>query len=234
MLLARLNDIPARYAIGFLVGLSSEDGKGEVTGLSAHAWAEVWVGGEGWRVWEATPAVNLSYYTQVGDALYTELDLETDSYTAAQLQDILDFDISTENPTASPPVESSVEIAERTGLRAVWLIPSVLMCLAALFAVVRVSRREDEKLLFVHAGRLVRRLRKLGVVDPERVGWVAWSEDLQSRLPARRNEIRRMTEILLLHTYGGEAIQSSDAGTFCTSARDIVRVLGTRIPRRLQ
>ena len=232
VLLARLSDIPARYAIGFLVYLSSEDGRGEATGLSAHAWPEVWVDGEGWRVWEATPAVNLSYYTQVGDALYTELDLETDSYTSAQLEDILDIDISTESPATDPPVETSVEIAERTGLPAAWLIPSVLIFLAALFAVVHLSRRrEDEKLLFVRAGRLVRGLRRRGVVDPERVGWVAWGEDLQSRLPARRNEIRRITEILLRSTYGGGAIQSSDAGMFRTSAREIARSIGTRIPR---
>ena len=74
--LARLNRIPVRYATGYLATLPDgslpfegmrEAGRGIVTGLSAHAWPEVWLEDRGWTAWEATTAVNPSYYEESGD-----------------------------------------------------------------------------------------------------------------------------------------------------------------------
>lgn len=61
VILARLAGIPARYATGFLVCSSGSYEysmgieKKTITGLNAHAWAEIWVKGKGWITMETTP-----------------------------------------------------------------------------------------------------------------------------------------------------------------------------------
>ncbi|MBN2553728.1 MAG: transglutaminase domain-containing protein, partial [Spirochaetales bacterium] len=97
-LLARLNGIPARYATGFLVTLpdgsvpfdpAREPGRGTVSGLSSHAWPEVWLEGRGWTAWEATTAVNPSYYEQYGEDWLYEYGLVENRLTNRQLLAIL-------------------------------------------------------------------------------------------------------------------------------------------------
>lgn len=56
--MARINGIPSRYVEGFRVD-PNEVGDGndfsKVTGRDAHAWAEVYIEGYGWMIFEATP-----------------------------------------------------------------------------------------------------------------------------------------------------------------------------------
>lgn len=57
-IMARINGIPSRYVEGFRVDPNEVgDGKdySKVTGRDAHAWAEVYIDGYGWMVFEATP-----------------------------------------------------------------------------------------------------------------------------------------------------------------------------------
>ncbi|GAB6107455.1 transglutaminase-like domain-containing protein [Fusibacter bizertensis] len=57
-IMARINGIPSRYVEGFRVDPNEVgDGKdySKVTGRDAHAWAEVYIDGYGWMIFEATP-----------------------------------------------------------------------------------------------------------------------------------------------------------------------------------
>lgn len=54
--LLRYAGIPARYAEGYVVPLEADGAWVSVPDSNAHAWAEVWVGGEGWMPVEMTPA----------------------------------------------------------------------------------------------------------------------------------------------------------------------------------
>ncbi|MBK5287970.1 MAG: DUF3488 domain-containing protein [Acidimicrobiia bacterium] len=54
--LARANGLPARVVVGFTPGtLDEQTGEYSVRGRDAHAWAEVWFAGLGWRTFEPTP-----------------------------------------------------------------------------------------------------------------------------------------------------------------------------------
>ena len=58
--MARAIGLPARYVEGFLVsGESNEDGLFEVRNNMGHAWAEVYLEGYGWHIFEPTPAGGL-------------------------------------------------------------------------------------------------------------------------------------------------------------------------------
>ncbi len=55
--LARANGLPSRVVVGFTPGdLDPATGEYVVRGRNAHAWAEVWFAGLGWRTFEPTPA----------------------------------------------------------------------------------------------------------------------------------------------------------------------------------
>ena len=93
VILARLNGIPARYVTGFLANLPADGSPATVTGQYAHAWAEVWLEGEGWVHWEATRALDRTSYNQVGDSLEYEFDMELDRETSRQIQAVLGSEV---------------------------------------------------------------------------------------------------------------------------------------------
>jgi len=101
--LARLNDIPTRYATGFLVNVPhpfeepeerfdhlprepqelDERTATRVSGLNAHAWPEVWLPDKGWTTWEATPPMQGGEFP--GSAFFAS---EQDDLTRRQLEEI--------------------------------------------------------------------------------------------------------------------------------------------------
>jgi transglutaminase-like putative cysteine protease len=55
-IMARIVDIPARVAVGYLKGERDEDGQWVVRANDAHAWPELYFEGTGWVAFEPTPA----------------------------------------------------------------------------------------------------------------------------------------------------------------------------------
>jgi len=75
--MARSLGIPARVAVGFTPGDqdSQDPTVYHVKGLHAHAWPEVYIGGQGWVLFEPTPtrgAPNAQQYTHVAEEQATE------------------------------------------------------------------------------------------------------------------------------------------------------------------
>lgn len=70
VVLARLNGIPARLAVGYATG-SYDEGAGEyvVTERQAHSWPELYFPGYGWISFEPTPAQPLPPRTELAAAL---------------------------------------------------------------------------------------------------------------------------------------------------------------------
>ncbi len=111
-IMARINGIPSRYVEGFRVDPNEVgDGKdfSKVTGRDAHAWAEVYLEGYGWIIFEATP-------------IYSEI---TNSDEAPTLNELLGQEETTEaitnevgqTVTTNEPVNLEDLLAEGDGGR---------------------------------------------------------------------------------------------------------------------
>lgn len=84
--LMRALHVPARYVEGYTVKTSNfkADGSAEIPDRQAHAWAEVWVDGQGWTPIEATPggAATLRENPDADDDLPEETTLPSQTPTA--------------------------------------------------------------------------------------------------------------------------------------------------------
>jgi hypothetical protein len=175
-----LNGIPARYATGFLVALPAgeppfgpapEPGHAVVSGLSAHAWPEVWLQERGWTVWEATTAVNPAYYERRGAELRYEYGLAENRLTDRQLREILGRPVSRDQEGRSRDLDWQILL----------LLVPVLALLATLrwavrryavllLAALRPDRRAALKLL----AKIVSSRKAEAAQGPEQTGWVRW------------------------------------------------------------
>ncbi len=201
VILARLNGIPARYATGFLVYMPREEDRTSVTGLSSHAWPEVWLDGE-WVTWEATHAVDRRYYDALEDELVYQQDIELDAQTSRQIQSLL-----------GSPVRSHVDAAVQGPLQGgsfPWWLLATLPAAGALALLVLRRRllaagfRGREARFRMAARRTVRRLGRDGIPSPLRVGWSGWAAELRARFPEKAAEIEAVEGALLGYLYGGE------------------------------
>jgi hypothetical protein len=80
-ILARINGIPSRYVEGFRVDPNEVDPEGDyskVTERDAHAWAEVYLEGYGWVVFESTPIYSEAGETTATPSLEELLEAEAD------------------------------------------------------------------------------------------------------------------------------------------------------------
>lgn len=66
VVMSRIAGIPARYVEGFKASYENVDNNGNylVYGSNAHAWAEVYIEGYGWMIFEATPPFSNVYYEE--------------------------------------------------------------------------------------------------------------------------------------------------------------------------
>ena len=221
VVLARLNGIPARYATGFLTprrgaapagappGGQAAPGQLVVTGLSAHAWPEVWLEEHGWTTWEATTAVNPDYYAELERGWAYRRQARGNRLTARQLQAVLGRETAGA-PRAGrrfPPVRWAV------------LLPAAGLALAALplaagayrrYGVLLAPVRPDRRLAFRLAGRIRRSLRRAALPSPEAVGWAAWGRALARARPRLAGRARRLAVLLQRLAYSSRPVLPRD------------------------
>jgi len=212
ILLARLNGIPARYATGFLVPLPTDtrvSGKTIVTGLNSHAWPEIWIEDSGWVTWEATTAVNPSYYNVYGDSWMYNLGWERNRLTRRQLRTILGkepISASTGRPaTRSFPRQLIVPLAA--------IIAAIILLIFLsrrygflLFAALYPNRLSALKLL----SRILNSRLGKGIDSPQRVGWVCWIGEVERILPRASKTLRRLLLIIQRLVYSDDALRIRD------------------------
>ncbi len=214
--LARLNGIPTRYATGFLTTLPAgpfpferalEPGSVTVSGLSSHAWPEVWLEDRGWTAWEATTAVNPSYYEEFGEDWLYEYRRVENRLTNRQLRAIL----------GREPVSRSR--ATRRSWSFNWqVLLLAIPFLALLFAANWVVRRYG---ILVLAAARPNRLSALKIIakivsnrgrrsvePPDRCGWARWVHTSFETSPQLHP--RRLLVVIQRLVYSDHGFQKRD------------------------
>jgi hypothetical protein len=214
VLLARMNNLPARYVTGFLAVMPTEfeeflpdqyTGQPDdlqpaitrVSGLSAHAWPEVWLPDTGWTIWEATPPMNPGEFI---DPYFYER-FSGDARTSRQLRAIL-----------GEPVGGDEDAEEDQGIPPGRIVLYVVMGLAGLAAVLFLARilvarvigprRDPRHTLEFLSQRLAATAQRYDVPPPTDTGWEAWSESVVRLVPSYRRTVRRGTRSILRTFFG--------------------------------
>ena len=244
ILLARLSGVPARYATGFLARIPRDETKTTVTGLSAHAWPEVWLEESGWINWEATPAANAANYTITGNEWLFNLGIDLNPATARQLERLIGGSI----------VDAEQDAGERKGMStpfALLLIvlgsvtgAGLLALLLVRFAYPAIRYIADGRgRLFLRMRRLSRRLERKGIPRPVQTGWLAWAENVKKRIgaadgqgnaPAETGDplVDSMTGILLRLAYGDEKWRPEASSCFVAFKKHVLKGIRRRSRRR--
>ncbi len=180
IILSRLNGIPARYATGYLSHIPSESETVDVTGLSSHAWPEVWLDGSGWTTWEATTAVNLDYYEYLeGDWLY-QFGIDLNRNTSRQIEGIMGRSVTvqpgnTDSVLQGKPESDSAKSGSIVfiviGAMSVLSIAIIFTAPSLLFPILP----EKKKQIFL-IKKIMKRAGRCGVPSPENVGWFMWGQ----------------------------------------------------------
>ena len=212
VVLARMNEIPARYVTGFLVSVPYmddyadlvyetghiEDGlvRHRVTGYAAHAWPEVWLPDSGWVVWEATPAMRPGEYD---DTAFLRTLQQADSLTSRQLREILG---RREELAANP--DSEAQRSQDNWYRLL-IIPGLALAGAAVFGYRRrcVPLLDSRRAVDALAQRLACTARRRRVVPPDQIGWRQWSRDAATVAPEQREALHSAGELIQRTCFGG-------------------------------
>ena len=222
IILARLNGIPARYATGYLAYVPSDGSTAQVTGLSAHAWPEVWVEGDGWINWEATPAANIANYSLLeGDWLFN-YGVDLNATTSRQLENLLgrNFDESLgDGENRSPWRWLRFALITFGGLAGAAGIAFVVI---KGVGSVKYLIRDDLGRFYHRTKRLSKRLNRLGVPAPERVGWIAWFSNIELRIDGAGSGLDSMRTLMMKVTYSDESATTDLVPSINAFSRQIV------------
>lgn len=93
VVLARAAGIPARYVEGFKVSNDKKNKSGQylVDGRDAHAWAEVYIEGYGWMIFEATPRYSDVTYEEKIEVEQPDKEAENNSNTGPVDRELDEF-----------------------------------------------------------------------------------------------------------------------------------------------
>lgn len=212
IILARLNGVPARYATGYMAYIPRDSDEGDVTGLSSHAWPEVWLEDEGWVNWEATPAANLSNYTNLDEDWFFNFNIDLDRTTSRQIEGLLGMQLgsTSEDDQATDPENRGagrILAIVAAGIGSVLLLAALTWL--GIFRI-RYALAADREKFFLKAGRFVRRARKRGVKEPQLQGWIAWSEALRKRVSADGQHVDEIRDLLVETAYSKNDFKRSD------------------------
>jgi transglutaminase-like putative cysteine protease len=216
--LARLNGIPTRYATGFLTTLPAglfpfegnlESGHGTVSGLSSHAWPEVWLEDRGWTAWEATTAVNPSYYEEFGEDWLFEYGRVENRLTNRQLRAILGREPVSQKQATKWSWSFNWQVL-------LLLIPLSALILAATWAIRRYGilvlamARPNRLSALKVVAKIVSSRDRRGVEPPESRGWVQWVHTSFQGSPQSQPKYRRLLVVVQRLVYSGHGFRKRD------------------------
>jgi transglutaminase-like putative cysteine protease len=216
--LARLNGIPTRYATGFLTTLPAgpfpfegnlETGHGTVSGLSSHAWPEVWLEDRGWTAWEATTAVNPSYYEEFGEDWLYEYGRVENRLTNRQLRAILGRESVSRSQATGKSWNFDWQIL-------LLLIPLLAVIMAAAWVIRRygvfvlVAARPNRLSALKVVAKIVSSRDRRGAEPPETCGWVQWVYTSFQASPQLQPKFRQLLVVIQRLVYSDHGFRKRD------------------------
>lgn len=106
-IMSRISGIPTRYVEGFKTPNSKTDGEYHVYDENAHAWVEAYIEGQGWFIFEPTPAYETVVYMEraqeeVTDSAPTVSQRQNTNQDQGEIERNFDSDIEMEDFLGSP------------------------------------------------------------------------------------------------------------------------------------
>ena len=216
VLLCRMVGLPARYVVGYAAPQSLFTAAGDgfravLQDDNAHAWAEIYLAGQGWTPLEVTPGMA---------AELTEGELTADAAQAGQ--DTADSD--TPLPVRQD-ADSPAETPQRFPL--LWVLPTVLLLVVLTLALVRRARRTPLQTVQAEFCALHRKMRRCGLAAEISSDEAAFAEFLQTHCP----QTDRQTVQHLLDAV--QAAQFAPAPCTAETAQEI-RALCRKLRKKLR
>lgn len=179
VVLCRMLGLPARYVVGYAApqSLFTAQGDGSYRAVlqddNAHAWAEVYLAGQGWTPLEVTPGMA---------AELTEGELPADTPLAGEnVANEDDAPLPTQNETQTPDSTS-----RNTAL--LWVLPVILLLAVLVIVEVRRVRRAPLQIVQAEFRALYRKMRRCGLGENVSSDEAAFAEFLQAHCPQTDGE----------------------------------------------
>lgn len=173
VLLCRMVGLPARYVVGYAApqSLFTAAGDGSCRAVlqddNAHAWAEIYLSGQGWTPLEVTPGMTTEL---------TEGELAADAAQAGQNAADSDKPL-----LARQEADSPAETPQSVPL--LWVLPTVLLLLVLALALLRRARRTPLQTVQAEFCALHRKMRRCGLAAEVSSDEAAFAEFLQTHCP---------------------------------------------------
>ncbi len=192
VILARLNDIPARYVTGYLITLPIDKDSAMCTGYNDHSWAEVYLEGRGWTTWESTPPMQT-------DANLNKLIIDrNDNLTIAQIKEILDEKGQTRSLVNCDFKNIKIILTVIVSILTALLIIFITIVILYKTACLKSARG---KIVF-YSRKIISKSKKMKIPHPSVTGWRAWGESFKVFRGIKASHAARFTKIIENSFYG--------------------------------
>lgn len=183
---------------------------------NAHAWAEIYLSGQGWTPLEVTPGMT---------AELTEGELAADAAQAGQNA----ADSDTPLP-ARQEADSPAEAPQSVPL--LWVLPTVLLLLALALALLRRARRTPLQTVQAEFCALHRKMRRCGLAAEVSSDEAAFAEFLQTHCPQTdRETVQHLLDAVQAAQFAPDpctAETAQEIQTLCRKLRKTVQTNGVR------
>jgi hypothetical protein len=197
--LARANNIPCRFAEGYLVIFPEEEEEEEfglgpelisvsVTGLSSHIWPEIYLVGEGWISFEATAPFFLPEST-----------IATDRLTSRQLREIQKSGTEGEKKTLAPMSPLLYGMG-----------PLMIFLIWGTIKLIDIMKRFGKNTLFIIRRVVYTAYTTAGVERPRNKGWIGWSEEVNREIPSTEALMKDILPLILKARYSPVALSAEE------------------------
>ena len=217
VLLCRMVGLPARYVVGYAApqSLFTTAGDGSCRAVlqddNAHAWAEIYLAGQGWTPLEVTPGMA---------AELTEGELAVDAAQAGQDTADSDTPLPARQEAASP-----AEAPQRVPL--LWVLPTVFLLVVLTLALLRRARRTPLQTVQAEFCALHRKMRCCGLGAEVSSDEAAFAEFLQTHCPQTdRETVQHLLDAVQAAQFAPDpctAETAQEVRTICRKLRKMLR-----------